>query len=91
VLLASACLPQLFPAVEIDGEAYWDGGFASNPPLRALIEAGAPADILLVRTTPVLRPDPPAGAAAVLERTEEITFGGHCGRSCAPSRWHSAC
>jgi NTE family protein len=76
VLLASACLPQLFPAVEIDGEAYWDGGFASNPPLRALIEAGAPADILLVRTTPVLRPDPPAGAAAILERTEEITFGG---------------
>lgn len=76
VLLASACLPQLFPAVEIDGELYWDGGFASNPPLRALIEAGAPADILLVRTTPVLRPNPPSGAAAILERTEEITFGG---------------
>ena len=75
VLLASACLPQLFPAVEIGGEAYWDGGFASNPPLRALIEAGAPADIVLVRTTPVERPDPPASGAAVLERTEEMTFG----------------
>ena len=59
VLLASACLPQLFPAVEIDGEEYWDGGYASNPPLRALVEAGAPADIVLVRTTPVDRPDPP--------------------------------
>jgi NTE family protein len=75
VLLASACLPQLFPAVEIEGEFYWDGGFASNPPLRALIEAGAPADILLVRTTPQERPDLPTGDAAILERTEEMTFG----------------
>jgi NTE family protein len=75
VLLASSCLPQLFPAVEIDGEFYWDGGFASNPPLRALIEAGAPADIVLVRTTPQVRPDLPNGGAAVLERTEEMTFG----------------
>jgi NTE family protein len=75
VLLASSCLPQLFPAVEVDGEFYWDGGFASNPPLRALIEAGAPADIILVRTTPQERPDLPTGAAAILERTEEMTFG----------------
>jgi NTE family protein len=75
VLLASSCLPQLFPAVEIDGDFYWDGGFASNPPLRALIEAGAPADIVLVRTTPVERPDLPTSAAAVLERMEEMTFG----------------
>ena len=37
-LLASACLPQLFPTIEIDGEAYWDGGYTSNPPLRPLIE-----------------------------------------------------
>lgn len=75
VLLASSCLPQLFPAVQIDGDFYWDGGFASNPPLRALIEAGAPADIVLVRTTPVERPGLPTSAAAVLERTEEMTFG----------------
>jgi len=74
-LLASACLPQLFPAVEIDGEAYWDGGYASNPPMRALVEAGAPADIVLVRTTPVERPDPPAGASGVLDRADEMTFG----------------
>jgi NTE family protein len=76
VLLASACLPQLFPAVEIEGEPYWDGGFASNPPLRALIEAGAPADIVLVRTTPVERPGLPMTSAAIVERTEEMTFGG---------------
>jgi NTE family protein len=75
VLLASSCLPQVFPAVEVDGEFYWDGGFASNPPLRALIEAGAPADVILVRTTPQDRPDLPSGGAAILERTEEMTFG----------------
>jgi NTE family protein len=76
VLLASACLPQLFPAVEIEGELYWDGGYASNPPLRALIEAGAPADVLVVRTSPVERPDPPPqDAAGLLERTNELAFG----------------
>jgi len=74
-LLASACLPQLFPAVEIDGEPYWDGGYSSNPPLRPLVEAGAPSDIVLVRTTPVERPDPPAGAAGVLDRADEMAFG----------------
>jgi NTE family protein len=76
VLLASACLPQFFPAVEIEGEPYWDGGYASNPPLRALIEAGVPADILVVRTTPVERPEPPpTSTAGLLERTNELTFG----------------
>ena len=74
-LLASACLPQLFPAVEIDGEAYWDGGYASNPPMRALVEAGAPSDIMLVRTTPVERPDPPAGASGVLEGCPSRCWG----------------
>jgi NTE family protein len=51
-LLASACLPQLCPAVEIHSEAYWNSGYAANPPLRALVEGGAPADIVLVRTAP---------------------------------------
>lgn len=75
VPLASACLPQIFPAMEIDGELYWDGGFASNPPLRALIEAGAPPDVLLVRTTPLERPAAPVGSAAVADRISEVTFG----------------
>jgi len=75
VLLASACLPQFFPAVVLDGEPYWDGGYASNPPLRALIEAGAPPDILLVRTSPIERPEPPpSDASGLLERTNELTF-----------------
>ncbi len=75
VLLASACLPQLFPPVEIEGEPYWDGGYAANPPLGPLIEAGAPPDLILVRTTPVERPEPPHGAADIRERTAEFTFG----------------
>jgi len=74
-LLASGCLPQLFPAVEIDGEAYWDGGYTCNPPLRHLIETGAPSDVLIVRTTPVERATLPSGTAAVKERVNEITFG----------------
>jgi NTE family protein len=75
VLLASACLPQLFPPVEIEGEPYWDGGYASNPPLRALIEAGAPADLLIVRTMPIERPDTPTSAAGLADRINELTFG----------------
>lgn len=75
-LLASACLPQVFPAVEIAGEAYWDGGYASNPPLRPLIEAGAPSDVIVVRTTPFERPGTPAGAGAIGHRVNEIAFGG---------------
>jgi NTE family protein len=74
VLLASACLPQFFAPVEIEGEPYWDGGYASNPPLRPLIEAGAPADIILVPTAPSERPEPPHGAAGIRERAAEITF-----------------
>jgi len=74
-LLASACLPQLFPAVEIDGEAYWDGGYSSNPPLRPLIEAGAPSDIILVPTTPLERPDLPRNTQEIQLRTTELAFG----------------
>ena len=74
-LLASACLPQVFPAVEIEGESYWDGGYSSNPPVRPLIEAGGPADVLIVRTTPMERLLLPSGAAAVKDRINEITFG----------------
>lgn len=76
VLLASACLPQLFPAVEIEGEPYWDGGYSSNPPVGPLIvEAEGPADLIIVRTTPVERPEPPSGADGVSERVSEIAFG----------------
>jgi NTE family protein len=74
-LLASACLPQLFPAVEINGEAYWDGGYSSNPPLRPLIEAGAPADVILVRTTPLEQTEVPTTHTDIETRAAELGFG----------------
>ena len=74
-LLASACLPQLSPAVEIGGEPYWDGSYTSNPPLRPLIESGAPPDVVIVRAKPPARPGTPTGTVAVQERVDEITFG----------------
>lgn len=74
-LLASACLPHLFPAVEIDGESYWDGGYTSNPPLQSLIVSGVPLDVLIVRSTPLERPGRPADLTAIQQRVNEITFG----------------
>jgi NTE family protein len=73
-LLASSCLPQLFRAVEIDSEYYWDGGYASNPPIQPLVVAGAPSDIIIVRTTPVERPETPLTQSRIAERANEIAF-----------------
>ena len=73
-LLASACLPQIFSAVEIDGEAYWDGGYSANPPLRPLIELGGASDIVLVRTGPADRPQIPRNGNDVLTRSTELAF-----------------
>ena len=52
VVLASACLPQLHHAVEIDGEAYWDGGYSSNPPVLELAELGLSPTLLVLRINP---------------------------------------
>lgn len=73
-VLASCCLPQLFPAVEIDGEPYWDGGYASNPPVLPLIRTGCPSDVIVVRTTPEERPELPMDPMAVYERVNELAF-----------------
>ena len=56
VLLASACLPTMFQAVEIDGEPYWDGGYAGNPTLTPLIRECDASDTILVQINPVERP-----------------------------------
>jgi NTE family protein len=74
VVLASACLPLLFQAVEIDGEAYWDGGYAGNPSLMPLIAQSAADDLLLVQINPIERADPPTRASDILERISEVTF-----------------
>jgi NTE family protein len=74
VLLASACLPTMFQAVEIDGEPYWDGGFAGNPTITPLVREGAAEDIVLVQINPRERPGTPRTAAEILNRLNEISF-----------------
>jgi NTE family protein len=73
-VLASACLPQSFQAVEIDGAPYWDGGYMGNPSLFPLVYSGAPADVLLVILNPLERPGTPKRAGEIQERLNEISF-----------------
>jgi NTE family protein len=73
-VMASACLPHLFRAVEIDGEAYWDGGYSGNPALFPFFTETETEDILLVQINPVRREDVPNNAQEIIERLSEITF-----------------
>ncbi|WP_281823748.1 patatin-like phospholipase family protein [Jannaschia rubra] len=73
-LLASACLPTLFPAVEIDGEHYWDGGYTGNPALFPLFDRALPRDILIVNINPLERPELPITARDIQNRINEISF-----------------
>jgi NTE family protein len=72
-VLASACLPQMSPAVEIEGEAYWDGGFSGNPALQPLVESRV-LDMLIVQINPVVRHDVPRSAREIINRVNEISF-----------------
>ncbi|GAB6841304.1 NTE family protein [Methylorubrum rhodinum] len=72
-LMASACLPTVFQAVEIDGVPYWDGGYLGNPALYPLHEART-RDILLVQINPVERRETPRTAQDIQNRLNEITF-----------------
>lgn len=74
VLMASACLPHLFQAVEIDGEPYWDGGYLANPPLWPLFYEEAPEDLLLITLNPFERQDTPRTAADIGDRLNEVVF-----------------
>ena len=73
-VMASACLPFLFRAVEIDGVPYWDGGYVSNPPLFPLLRGARSDDIVLVQTNPLVREKTPRTAREILNRVNEITF-----------------
>ena len=75
-LLASACLPYLFQAVQIDGEPYWDGGFVANPALWPMFYDPTPDDILIVNLNPFTRKKTPQQPAEILDRLNEITFNG---------------
>ncbi len=74
VVLASACLPYIFQAVEIDGEAYWDGGFMGNPAIYPLIYHGASRDVVIVHINPIVRLELPRTAPEIFDRINEISF-----------------
>jgi NTE family protein len=74
VLLASACLPTMFQAVEIDGELYWDGGYAGNPTITPLVRESDGEDTILVQINPRERAEPPRSAAEILNRLNEVSF-----------------
>ena len=73
-VMASACLPFLFQAVEIDGAPYWDGGYVGNPPLFPLFRSTQTDDVILVQTNPSQREGTPQTAREILNRINEITF-----------------
>ena len=74
VLLASACLPTIFQAVEIDGEPYWDGGYAGNPTMAPLIRECSASDTILVQINPIVRNETPRSAREIQNRLNEIAF-----------------
>jgi NTE family protein len=73
-VMASACLPTLFPAVEIDGEAYWDGGYSGNPALYPLVDDQGCRDLVVVQINPLVRQKLPDSAREIINRINEITF-----------------
>jgi NTE family protein len=74
VVMASACLPLLFRAVEIEGESYWDGGYSNNPPLLPFIRSTACEDLLVVQINPRERDKMPVSTREIMGRANEITF-----------------
>lgn len=76
VLLASACLPTMFQAVEINGEFYWDGGYSGNPTITPLVRECQSHDTLLVQINPVLRSEVPTSARDIVNRLNEVSFNG---------------
>lgn len=73
-VLASACLPFLFPAVEIEGEAYWDGGYTGNPPIGPVLREGRVTDLMIVGINPLVREEVPKSARDIINRVNEISF-----------------
>jgi NTE family protein len=76
VLLASACLPTMFQAIEIDGDEYWDGGYTGNPTITPLVRDCTSRDTILVQINPVERKETPRSARDILNRLNEISFNG---------------
>lgn len=74
MILASACLPSYFQAVEIDGVPYWDGGYVGNPPLYPLFDTTTSRDVIVVQINPIERNETPKSAQEIQNRINEISF-----------------
>ncbi len=73
-VMASACLPMLFQAVEIDGEHYWDGGYMGNPPLYPLFYKTKTDDMVILHINPIERDDVPTAPHEIMNRVNEVSF-----------------
>jgi NTE family protein len=73
-VMASACLPFMFQAVEIDGQHYWDGGYMGNPPIYPLIYNCTCKDVLIVQLNPINIPEVPTTAQAIMDRINTLSF-----------------
>jgi NTE family protein len=73
-VMASACLPLLFRAVEIDGVPYWDGGYLGNPVIFPFFRSTATEDVLVVQINPLIRQSTPMSSSEIMNRINEITF-----------------
>src|SRR5499427_2646600 len=74
VLIASACLPTMFQAIEIDGEAYWDGGYSGNPTITPLVRETTSQDTIIIPINPIERKGTPRAASDILNRLNEVAF-----------------
>jgi NTE family protein len=73
-VMASACLPAVFRAVEIDGVPYWDGGYLGNPVLYPFFRSTDSEDVLVVQINPLVRKKVPTSTRDIVARVNEITF-----------------
>ena len=87
VLLASTCPPLVHCAVEIDGEAYWDGSYSANPPVVRLVQASQTSDILVVQVTPARDSYVPITMAAIDRRLDQITANAALNAEIAAIEW----
>jgi NTE family protein len=87
VLLASTCPPQLHGAVEIDGEAYWDGGYGANPPIIGVVHESSAVDLLVVQVTPSRDNHVPVTSAAIDHRLDRITANAVLNAELAALEW----
>ena len=85
VLLASACLPTMFQAIEIDGEPYWDGGYSGNPTITPLVQECKSQDTILVQINPVERESSPRSASPI-RATARARNGPGCASTASRAR-----